>query len=32
MLEYKCQWYGRDLVVTGRWYPSSKTCSACGRG
>jgi putative transposase len=31
MLEYKCQWYGRDLVVIGRWYPSSKTCSACGR-
>jgi putative transposase len=31
MLEYKCDWYGRDLVVTGRWYPSSKTCSACGR-
>jgi putative transposase len=31
MLEYKCEWYGRDLVVTGRWYPSSKTCSACGR-
>jgi putative transposase len=30
MLEYKCQWYGRDLVVTGRWYPSSTTCSACG--
>ncbi len=30
MLAYKCQWYGRDLVVTGRWYPSSKTCSACG--
>jgi putative transposase len=24
MLEYKCQWYGRDLIVTGRWYPSSK--------
>jgi putative transposase len=31
MLEYKCQWYGRDLIVIGRWYPSSKTCSACGR-
>jgi putative transposase len=31
MLAYKCQWYGRDLVVTSRWYPSSKTCSACGR-
>jgi putative transposase len=30
MLEYKCEWYGRDLVVIGRWYPSSTTCSACG--
>src|SRR5450755_4488875 len=30
MLAYKCEWYGRDLVVTGRWYPSSKTCSARG--
>jgi putative transposase len=29
-LAYKCGRYGRDLVVTGRWYPSSKTCSACG--
>jgi putative transposase len=30
-LEYKCTWYGRDLVVVNRWLPSSKTCSACGR-
>ena len=30
MLEYKCAWYGRDLVVIDRWFPSSKTCSACG--
>jgi putative transposase len=30
MLEYKCGWYGRDLVVVDRWLPSSKTCSACG--
>jgi putative transposase len=30
MLEYKCQWYGRDLVVIDRWYPSSRTCSGCG--
>jgi len=29
-LAYKCQRYGRRLVVIGRWYPSSKTCSACG--
>jgi putative transposase len=29
-LEYKCQRAGRRLVVIGRWYPSSKMCSACG--
>jgi putative transposase len=29
-LQYKCQRAGRRLVVIGRWYPSSKTCSACG--
>jgi putative transposase len=29
-LTYKCERYGRDLVVIDRWYPSSKTCSACG--
>jgi putative transposase len=29
-LEYKCEQYGRRLVVIDRWYPSSKTCSACG--
>jgi putative transposase len=30
LLEYKCQRYGRRLVVIDRWYPSSKTCSGCG--
>jgi len=29
-LEYKCQRYGRRMVVIDRWYPSSKACSACG--
>ena len=29
-LAYKCQRYGRRLVVIDRWYPSSRTCSACG--
>ncbi|WP_329532339.1 transposase [Streptomyces sp. NBC_01450] len=30
MLEYKAQWYGRDLIAVDRWYPSSRTCSTCG--
>lgn len=30
MLEYKCNWYGKELVVIDRFYPSSKTCSKCG--
>ncbi len=29
-LEYKCERYDRRLIVIDRWYPSSKTCSACG--
>jgi len=29
-LAYKTRWYGARLVVAGRWYPSSKTCSGCG--
>ena len=29
-LKYKCEWYGRDLVVIDRWFPSSKLCSVCG--
>ncbi|CAL9421267.1 RNA-guided endonuclease InsQ/TnpB family protein [Nocardiopsis sp. LDBS0036] len=32
MLEYKCAWYGRDLVVVDRFFPSSKTCSTPGCG
>ncbi|GHH63133.1 transposase [Streptosporangium violaceochromogenes] len=30
MLEYKTAWYGRELLVVDRWFPSSKLCSACG--
>ena len=30
MLEYKADRYGRTVAVVDRWYPSSKTCSACG--
>jgi putative transposase len=30
MLEYKTAWNGGTLVLAGRWYPSSKTCSGCG--
>ena len=30
MLEYKCKWYGKELSVIDRFYPSSKTCSKCG--
>ena len=30
-LEYKCQWYGVRLIIADRFYPSSKTCSQCGR-
>jgi IS605 OrfB family transposase len=29
-LDYKTTWYGSVLVAADRWYPSSKTCSACG--
>ncbi len=30
MVEYKAARAARHVIVTGRWYPSSKTCSACG--
>src|SRR5690606_3974514 len=31
MLEYKAEWYGRELIAIDRWFPSSKACSSCGR-
>lgn len=30
LLTYKCSWYGKQLVVVGRFAPTSKTCSSCG--
>jgi putative transposase len=29
-LDYKARLYGARIVVAGRFYPSSKTCSCCG--
>jgi len=29
-LKYKCRWYGSQLVVAPRIFPSSKMCSRCG--
>lgn len=29
-LEYKADWYGRDIIVIDRWTPTSKVCSSCG--
>ncbi|NEO53326.1 MAG: IS200/IS605 family element transposase accessory protein TnpB [Okeania sp. SIO3B5] len=29
-LEYKAQWYGRELIKIDRYFPSSKRCSNCG--
>ena len=30
-LDYKCRWYGRNLVAIDRWFPSSKRYSSCGQ-
>jgi putative transposase len=28
-LEYKCQWYGKHLVIIDKFEPTSKLCSSC---
>src|SRR5690606_30680896 len=30
LLQYKCHWYGGELVKVNRFFPSSKTCNECG--
>ncbi len=29
-IRYKADWYGTGIIEADQWYPSSKTCSACG--
>ena len=29
-IEYKAEWYGKQVVKISRWFPSTKTCSSCG--
>lgn len=31
MLEYKAEWQGKNISVIGRFEPSSKMCSCCGK-
>lgn len=28
-LEYKCKWYGKELIIIDKYYPSSQICHVC---
>lgn len=30
ILTYKCEWYGKKLIVANKLYPSTQRCAACG--
>jgi putative transposase len=30
MVDYKASWYGTELIIAPRWFPSTRTCSSCG--
>jgi transposase len=30
MLDYKSEWYGKNIIRIGQFEPSSKMCSVCG--
>jgi putative transposase len=30
MLDYKCSFYGKEMIKINRFFPSSKTCNQCG--
>jgi len=30
MLNYKAEWYGKNILTIGRFEPSSRVCSCCG--
>ncbi|MGN1279844.1 MAG: RNA-guided endonuclease InsQ/TnpB family protein, partial [Limosilactobacillus sp.] len=30
VLAYKCDWYGRKLILANQYYPSTQRCSQCG--
>ena len=32
ILTYKCYWYGKELILANKTYPSTQRCAACGYG